>query len=335
MAPPHEAPTARTGSFEGVNSVELTGGGYTATFLPELGMLGSSLTVDGHELLSLHGGVDHYREGHTTGLPLLHPWANRLARPRYEFDGTWVDFDRSPPVHLSGDLPIHGTMIAATGWQVEAVLADSTRSLLQARFPFGSSPERLASFPFPHDVVLFVELSDLGMRVTTTIHATGDRRVPVSFGWHPYFVLPGVHRRDLSVVLPDREHLVSDARGLPTGDSTQLAASTTLLGDGSREATFDDTYRLGSAEADRVLAIEGPAPAGTGRVRLSIELDEFYPYAQVYAPSGSSFVALEPMTAPVNALVSGDHRVVPPGESFAASFVVRYEAVDPPATDEA
>ena len=35
--------------------------------------------------------------------------------------------------------------------------------------------------------------------------------VPVSFGWHPYVMLPGVDRRDLSVVLPAREELELDA----------------------------------------------------------------------------------------------------------------------------
>ncbi len=335
MAGPQPVPTVADGSFEGVDAVVLTAAGYTATFLPELGLLGASLTHDGHEYLSLHGGVDFYRQHHTTGLPLLHPWANRLARPRYNVGDTWVEFDERPPVYMLDGLPIHGTMNAAAGWEIEAEFADSTRAMLQVRFAFGDHPAQLASFPFPHDLVVFVELSDLGLRVTTTIHATGAVDVPVSFGWHPYFVLPGVERRDLTVVLPDREHLELDGAGLPTGGSTHEAASTHLLGDGSLETTFDDLYRLVDEVGGRRLAIEGPAPDAPSRQRLVIELDELYPYAQVYAPAGASFVALEPMTAPVNALVSGDHRIVPAGETASASLVIRVEHVADPAAESA
>jgi galactose mutarotase-like enzyme len=337
-------PAIADGSFEGVDAVVLSAGNYTATFLPELGLLGSSLTCDGHEYVSLHGGVDAYRGHHTTGMPILHPWANRLAHFRYEFAGTWVDFDAAPPVNTHGELPIHGTMLAASGWRVEAQLADSTRATLQARYVFGDDPARLASFPFPHDLVVFVELSDLGMRVTTTVHATGSLDVPISFGWHPYFQLPSVARRDLAVVLPDREHLVLDGQMLPTGEAKAEPASVTWLGDGALEKTFDDSYRLGEGSAARTLAIEGPAVEGDGLQRLEVELDDSYPYAQVYAPSNQIYVALEPMTAPPNALVSGEHRVVPAGESASASYVVRVVQLaepegsdgpvpDPPADD--
>jgi len=323
-------PAVAEGSFEGLNSVELSAGGYALTLVPELGLLGTSLLADGREVLSLHGGVDAYRNGHTTGLPLLHPWANRLARPRYEVDGTWVDFALEPPVHVAKGLPIHGTMTAARGWQVEAQFADSTRAMLQARYVF-DRPEQLASFPFPHDLVVFYEVSDLGLRVTTTIHATGDRGVPVSFGWHPYFVVPGAGRRELAVTLPAVEHLVLDGLHVPSGDSRFEEPVTVVLGDGSLEKTFDDGYRLVDG-GGRVLAIEGPDAERVVR-RVSIELDDFYPYAQVYAPSDERFVALEPMAAPANALVTGDHPTVPPGESFSASFRVWVDEV--PAPDDA
>lgn len=326
-APAPVPPAVAEGSFEGLNSIELSAGGYAATFVPELGLLGTSLLADGREVLSLHGGVDAYRQGHTTGLPILHPWANRLARPRYEIDGTWVDFPLTPPVHTAKDLPIHGTMTAARGWQVEAQFADSTRAMLQARYTF-DRPEQLVSFPFPHDLVVFFEVSDLGLRVTTTVHATGSVNVPVSFGWHPYFVVPGAPRRELAVILPELDHLEVDGFAVPTGVSRREDPATTVLGDGSLEKIFDDGYRLVEG-GGRVLAIEGPDEQREVR-RVSIELDDFYPYAQVYAPSDERFVALEPMTAPTNALLTGDHPTVPPGESFTASFRVWVEDVPDP-----
>ena len=56
---------------------------------------------------------------------------------------------------------------------------------------------------------------------------------------------------------------------------------------------------------------------------------EGYPYAQVYAPADDDVVALEPMTAPTNALVSGtDLRVLEPGEEHGATFTVEVTDVD-------
>jgi galactose mutarotase-like enzyme len=53
-----------------------------------------------------------------------------------------------------------------------------------------------------------------------------------------------------------------------------------------------------------------------------VTFDAAFPFAQVYAPAGRPFCALEPMTAPTNALVTGDHPVVAPGAVFAAGFSI-------------
>ena len=50
--------------------------------------------------------------------------------------------------------------------------------------------------------------------------------------------------------------------------------------------------------------------------------DAAFPYAQVWVPAGKQFVALEPMTAPTNALAGGDPPVVAPGDAFTAGFTI-------------
>jgi galactose mutarotase-like enzyme len=60
--------------------------------------------------------------------------------------------------------------------------------------------------------------------------------------------------------------------------------------------------------------------SGGGR-RIAVELGPGYSFAQVFAPASPAVVALEPMTAPTNALASGaDLQYVEPGDSFVASF---------------
>ena len=57
-------------------------------------MVGASLTKDGAEYLALPGGLDGYAAGHTTGLPLLAPWANRLDGDEYRVGALTVDLAR-------------------------------------------------------------------------------------------------------------------------------------------------------------------------------------------------------------------------------------------------
>ena len=279
--------------------------GLEATFAPEVGMLGTSLRFGGEELLDLSGGIARYEQGHQTGLPLLAPWANRLGGRRYEIDGVVVDLDGLELGTDPNGLPIHGTMTAQRGWAVVA----SSASALRARFDYGARPDLLAAFPFPHDLLVDVAVDTDTLRVATTVVPTGDRAVPVCFGWHPYLRLPGAPRREWRLVLPACEHLELDDRSLPTGGSTPQAAEAEPVGD----RTFDDLYALGD---DRVLAIEG------GDLRVAVAYDDGYPFAQVYAPPAAELVCLEPMTAPTNALGSGAAPLVPPGDSFTARFSI-------------
>ena len=288
----------------GAAELRLTAGGTDATFLPDLGMLGISLRVEGEELLALPGGLDAYRAGHVTGLPLLAPWANRLGGRRYEIAGVQVDLT-GLDLHDDGTgLPIHGTMTAQPGWDV----LDRTSSTARARFDYGARPDLLRAFPFPHELVLDLEVVDAGLRVATTVRPTADRPVPISFGWHPYLGLGGA-RGEAEVRFPERRHLVLDGRGLPTGDSVPQPAASKSLGDHA----FDDGYALGN---ERRLALED------GRGTVTVELDDGYPFAQVYSPAGAAFACLEPMTAPTNALVTGDARLVEPGGAFTAAFTI-------------
>ena len=288
--------------------VTITSGPLDATFMPQLGMLGSSLRHRGEALLALPGGLDGYRSGTVTGLPILAPWANRLGSRRYEVDGIVVDLDGLDLTTDEHGLPIHGTMTAQRGWEIVAV---SRRSLV-AKFDFGGHPDLLASFPFPHELRIEATVEATTLRVDTTLVPTGDRPVPVSFGYHPYLCLPGARREDVRLRLPERRHLELDSRQLPTGRAHVEEPEDEPVG----ARTFDDLYGL---DDDRQLALVG------GGRRLALELGEGYGYAQVFTPPGAETVCLEPMTAPVNALVEGTYALASPGTSFTARFALHVE----------
>ena len=64
------------------------------------------------------------------------------------------------------------------------------------------------------------------------------------------------------------------------------------------------------------------------RDRIRVELLEGYRYAQVFAPKGEEYVALEPMTAPTNALTTGAGlQIVKPGGRVRTEFRVCVETL--------
>jgi aldose 1-epimerase len=301
-------PTVRVERWRGAAAVVLGAGDIEATFLPELGMVGASLRWHGLELLAFPGGPRATAQGSTNGLPLLHPWANRLASRRYVAGGEAVDLRRLA-LHTDGNgLPIHGTMVGRSGWEIVSLDAGRRAARLQAVFDYGAHPEILAAFPFPHVVEIDAGVDTRQLSVTTIVRPT-DGPVPVAFGWHDYFELPG-RRRTWRLRMPACEHLVLDRRMIPTGRRTAQAAEDEPIGG----RTFDDGYAL---DADRRFVL-----AGDG-VRLEAELDAGYPYFQIWVPPGRPFACIEPMTAPTNALGSDSYVLATPDAPYTATYTLR------------
>jgi len=66
----------------------LIAGDLRVVFLPGRGMLGASLCHRGEELLGRVEDLEAaIRTGTTCGIPILHPWANRLDGLRYAAAG--------------------------------------------------------------------------------------------------------------------------------------------------------------------------------------------------------------------------------------------------------
>lgn len=290
----------------------LVAGDLEATFLPAHGMLGASLKLRSVELLRRVDDLDQAAiAGSTAGIPFLHPWANRLSGFAYRAAGRGVALDRNSPMlrfDVNG-LPIHGVPWSMLAWQ----LVESSRDLLIARLEW-TRAELCALFPFPHRVDLAVRLSETSLTLETTLTAAGDEKVPVSFGFHPYFGLPGSPRTKWHLRLPAMRQLVLDERRIPTGSTLPFAGFDAPLG--TRD--FDEGFVLDRDNASLSIS--------DGECSTAVEFVDGYRYAQVYAPAGRDLIALEPMTAPTNALTSGDALpLVEPGQSFRAVFRIRVD----------
>ncbi|MGV0040511.1 aldose 1-epimerase [Mycobacterium colombiense] len=285
-----------------------------AQFVPEAGMIGTSLRDAGVELLGQRRGLDAYiSDGKTMGIPILYPWANRLGENTYTAQDVTVTLTpgengvRADP----NGLPIHGVLAAYPGWRVTAETANE----LTAELDFGADPRLLASFPYPHVLTVTARLADRALTVRTTVTATGDRAVPLCFGFHPYLQLPEAPRAEWIIETPRLRHLGLDGKGLPTGDSQPQPAREEALGDNA----FDDAY-------DQVAEGAVFAVSGGGR-RIEVHFERGYPAAQIFAPPvdepAKAIVCFEPMTAPTDALRRGGYRCAAPGEPAATQFSIR------------
>lgn len=152
--------------------VTLTADRVTADVAPSDGGRLAQLTIDGVALL-----VDRRDDLPPTGwgsYPMV-PWAGRIRRGRFEFDGVEYQLPINFETHA-----IHGVGFTSE-WRVTD-RGDRTIDLgldmpTDARWPFGGSAgQHLAVDPG-------------GLTLTMTVRA-GERAFPVSFGWHPWFVKP-------------------------------------------------------------------------------------------------------------------------------------------------
>lgn len=301
------------GSVEGFETVIVASpeGGTEAEFVPAANMVCCSLTHGGLQLVSGGSGVRAYAEhGKTMGVPLLHPWANRLASFGYSAAGRTVTLAQGDPrIPLDpGGLPIHGVLPGLLRWETSA---GPERGQLAATLRWDRD-DLLEIFPFPHELRLELTVGSGELVVATTLTPTARQAVPVLFGYHPYLVLPRGSRQACRVKLGAFRRLVLDDRMIPTGERVPVQRRSFRLG----ERSLDDGFDALSVPAE----FEVRAP-GSGVI---LEFRSGYSFAQVYAPPGKDFICFEPMTAPTNALISGDGlQLVEPGDSYHAEFSIR------------
>jgi aldose 1-epimerase len=283
-----------------------------ATFLPRAGMLGISLRHRGEELLRRIDTLGQAAaDGKTAGLPLLYPYANRLASRTYRAAGKEVTLDAQSSL-LSRDehgLLIHGVRWSMLAWNVRTA---ADRELV-ADLDW-NEPRLLALFPYRHRLQLAVSLGPDRLTIETSVIA--EERLPVSFGFHPYHGLPRLSRGLWRLSLPAMQRLVLDEQRIPTGAKAPFPGYEAPLGDWDCDAGFV----LPALPCEFSIS-------GGGR-RIALEFLHNFPYAQVFAPRGKAFICFEPMTAPANALVSGCALpLVEPGATFRAAFAIRVESL--------
>ena len=160
-----------------LETITLTAGEMTATVSPGLGGRITRFSRAGVDLFTPVEDDATDPSGAVSGgcYPLV-PWSNRIRDSRFIFEGT--------PVELTPTEAVTGSAIHGHGnrqaWTVAGVAGESVRlSYLHAAGAEG--------WPFPYQAEQTIHLSEEGLSMTLACTNTGEARMPVGLGLHPYF----------------------------------------------------------------------------------------------------------------------------------------------------
>jgi aldose 1-epimerase len=276
-----------------------------------------SLTVDGVKLTEPLVGDVAPPSG--SGI-ILAPWPNRVRDGKWTLGGVELQLEISEP--KTGNA-MHG-LLRWADYEVREQAADSV--LLGALIP----PQH--GWPFLLDTWVRYEARPDGLAVTHGIRNLGTSRAPYALGAHPYLRIGAYLVEELVLTLAASTYFTVDERMNPTAELPVDGTPYDLrIGRKIQDVDIDTTFG-GVTHRDGAGAWL-TAPDGS---TLELVQDVDWGYLQVFTPrdfprpDGPGLaVAIEPMTAPPDALNTGQGlRWLEPSESSEGSWGLRYTAAD-------
>ncbi|HTJ76565.1 MAG TPA: aldose 1-epimerase family protein [Acidimicrobiales bacterium] len=241
---------------------------------------------------------------------LLLPWPNRIRDGRYRFAGEELQLALTEPARHNAS---HG-LVRWVNWRTVAHEADRVVVELVLHPQPG--------YPFTLGLSVEYRLGDGGLAVATTATNLGDRPCPYGAGAHPYLTVGTPTVDPVVLLVPAATRLVTDERAIPV-ERVGVAGS----GYDFRQPRAVGDLALDTAFTD--LGGDSVVVAGPDR-RVALWWDDSYRWVMVFTGDGlpaerrRTGLAVEPMTCPPNAFVTGeDVKVLEPGEAWTTRWGIR------------
>lgn len=251
---------------------------------------------------------------------VLVPWPNRVADGRWTYDGVPQQLEITEPGNGNA---LHGLLSGAA-----YTVAHRTSDSITLAADVTGEP----GYPFELATAVRYQLMEDGLLVTHSVTNTGSRDAPVAVGAHPFLRLGTVPTEELTLVINAATHLEVDDRLNPTGATTDVHGTRLDFRTGQRvgAVTLDDAWSNVGREPDGSSLHYLEAPDGS---QVHLFMDASFGYVQafttaVFPTDGGpvTAVAVEPMTAPADALNSGEGlRWLAPGQTWHLSWGIRYQ----------
>jgi aldose 1-epimerase len=295
--------------------------------VPDIGNFGYEFKVNGKDVLIPAPSLRTYLKAHRTfcGNPFLAPWANRIDRDHYYFQGKKYLLNEELG-NLRRDQfkqVIHGLLCFESRWEVvKKGASPAGGAFLTSRLEFYKYPDLAAQFPFAQTYEVTHRLKDGKLEVTTKVTNVGRSPLPLMMAYHPYF-RPDGPREEWTLSLDARTHWLLNPQLVATGETEPTEkflpnARSFALGKTFLDDEFSglerDLRRLGR------ISIKGRTQ------KVEVVYDAGFDVAVIYAPLDKELICIEPQTGPTNCFnlhhegKYPDLTVLDPGKVFKASF---------------
>jgi aldose 1-epimerase len=292
---------------------EISAGGYRAV-VTELGAGLREFTHDGEPAID---GYDADELPPGAAGELLMPWPNRIDGGRYTAGGVTYQLGLSEPA--AGNA-IHG-LTRWLPWTAARRDPDAVQLSLRLLGHQG--------YPFTLELAARYQVTPgSGLTVTVTAHNSGTRAAPFGLGCHPYLTTGAAAVDECELTLPAARWLQAGERGIPDGQPREVAATPLdfrvprVIGSTRIDHAFTGLSRDASGRAWTRLA--------SGGRTVALWAGDGYGWLQVFtgdalaAPRCRRALAVEPMTCPPNAFVSGaDLITLAPGATVTRSWGIQ------------
>ena len=247
---------------------------------------------------------------------VLVPWPNRVRDARWTHQGRELRLDITEPARGNA---LHG-LLQFTEHEVRERTDDSVT--------LGVVVHPQHGWPFQLDTWVRFELRPDGLDVTHGVENRSEESAPYATGTHPFLRIGDVPVGDLTLTVPAASYFAVDDRLNPTGELAVLETPYDLR-DGSLVSELVLDTAFGGLNTEDRISATLEAPDGS---RLDVLQDDDWEYLQVFTteifPGAAGLkraIAIEPMTAPPDALNSGlGLRWLEPGELWEGSWGLRY-----------
>jgi len=182
-------------------------------------------------------------------------------------------------------------------------------------------------YPFQLDTEVTYAISGMTLMATHRITNVGTSDAPVALGTHPYLCIGDVSTADLEVRGSGATRFFFDDQKIPISQGPVDAATDLRGGRRVGDVDLDMAYSSLEREVDGLVRTSLTAPDGR---RLTLWQGEGFDYLQVFTtdryPGQPLSIAIEPMTAPGEALNSGlGLRWLTPGETWELQWGLLFE----------
>jgi aldose 1-epimerase len=252
---------------------------------------------------------------------VLAPWPNRVRDARWSLDGAVQQLDITEPARGGA---LHG-LLQFTDYEIFA------RSESEVTLGAFIAPQH--GWPFALETTVTYALTGDGIRVTHAATNVGSERAPYAVGTHPFLRVGETPVEQLTLTAPAATFFEVDENLNPIAESPVDGTASDLrhgpvVGSLALDTAYGSLTHAHPVDGRGVSAwLDAPDGA---RTTLWQDLD--WGYLQVFTtdifprPEGLGFaVAVEPMTAPPDALNSGRDLIwIEPGASWQGSWGLGY-----------